>query len=166
MSPFVTSVRPCIVQARQLPGGSSERRRPVRDDVHAIIRRTLTPTPDRTPSTVPAWIGGCLLAVAVVLLLEHARPLLLPVTVAIVFTFVLSAPVRALRRAGARLRDVPRHPGLHGLLGYASRGLIWAPLMAELLVSQLENAPPPLESVLVDALDPGRFLLKQRRRSQ
>ncbi|MBV6321599.1 FAD-dependent 5-carboxymethylaminomethyl-2-thiouridine(34) oxidoreductase MnmC [Duganella violaceipulchra] len=65
-----------------------------------------------------------------------------------------------------RLRDVPRHPGLHGLLGYASRGLIWAPLMAELLVSQLENAPPPLESVLVDALDPGRFLLKQRRRSQ
>ncbi|MES2160407.1 MAG: FAD-dependent 5-carboxymethylaminomethyl-2-thiouridine(34) oxidoreductase MnmC [Pseudomonadota bacterium] len=65
-----------------------------------------------------------------------------------------------------RLRDVPRHPGLHGLLGYASRGLIWAPLMAELLVSQLENAPPPLETVLVDALDPGRFLLKQRRRSQ
>lgn len=65
-----------------------------------------------------------------------------------------------------RLRDVPRHPGLHGLLGYASRGLIWAPLMAELLVSQLENTPPPLEAMLVDALDPGRFLLKQRRRSQ
>jgi tRNA 5-methylaminomethyl-2-thiouridine biosynthesis bifunctional protein len=65
-----------------------------------------------------------------------------------------------------RLRDVPRHPGLYGLLGYASRGLIWAPLMAELLVSQLENRPPPLEAALVDALDPGRFLLKQRRRSQ
>jgi tRNA 5-methylaminomethyl-2-thiouridine biosynthesis bifunctional protein len=65
-----------------------------------------------------------------------------------------------------RLRDVPRHPGLHGLLGYASRGLIWAPLMAELLVSQLENTPPPLEATLVEALDPGRFLLKQRRRSQ
>ena len=65
-----------------------------------------------------------------------------------------------------RLRDVPRHPGLYGLLGYASRGLIWAPLMAELLVSQLENTPPPLEASLVDVLDPGRFLLKQRRRSQ
>lgn len=65
-----------------------------------------------------------------------------------------------------RLRDVPRHPGLHGLLGYASRGLIWAPLMAELLVSQLEGAPPPLEASLAAALDPGRFLLKQRRRSQ
>jgi len=65
-----------------------------------------------------------------------------------------------------RLRDVPRHPGLHCLLGYASRGLIWAPLMAELLVSQLEHTPPPLEAALVEALDPGRFLLKQRRRSQ
>jgi tRNA 5-methylaminomethyl-2-thiouridine biosynthesis bifunctional protein len=65
-----------------------------------------------------------------------------------------------------RLRDVPRHPGLYGLLGYASRGLIWAPLMAELLLSQLENTAPPLEAALVEALDPGRFLLKQRRRSQ
>src|SRR5476649_2346230 len=65
-----------------------------------------------------------------------------------------------------RLRDVPRHPGLHGLLGYASRGLIWAPLMAELLVSQLEGTPPPLEASLVAALDPGRLLLKQRRRAQ
>jgi predicted PurR-regulated permease PerM len=35
-----------------------------------------------------------------VLLLEHARPLLLPVTIAIVFTFVLSAPVRMLQRRG------------------------------------------------------------------
>jgi tRNA 5-methylaminomethyl-2-thiouridine biosynthesis bifunctional protein len=64
------------------------------------------------------------------------------------------------------LPEVPRHPGLHCLLGYASRGLIWAPLMAELLVSQLEHAPLPLEAALVDALDPGRFLLKQRRRAQ
>lgn len=64
------------------------------------------------------------------------------------------------------LSDVPRHEGLHCLLGYASRGLIWAPLMAELLVAQLEHTPPPLEAQLVDALDPGRFLLKQRRRSQ
>lgn len=67
--------------------------------------------------------------------------------------------------AGAteRLRDVPRHPGLHGLLGYASRGLIWAPLCAELLVSRLENAPLPLEAALVDALDPARFVLRARR---
>ena len=62
-----------------------------------------------------------------------------------------------------RLRDVPRHAGLYGLLGYASRGLIWAPLCAELLVSRLENAPLPLETTLVDALDPARFVLRARR---
>lgn len=65
-----------------------------------------------------------------------------------------------------RLRDVPRHAGLYGLLGYASRGLIWGPLMAELLACQLDGSPAPLEATLVAALDPGRFLLKQRRRSQ
>ena len=65
-----------------------------------------------------------------------------------------------------RLRNVPRHPGLHCLLGYASRGLIWAPLMAEVLVSQLENTPLPLEATLAAALDPARFLLKERRRAQ
>jgi tRNA 5-methylaminomethyl-2-thiouridine biosynthesis bifunctional protein len=62
-----------------------------------------------------------------------------------------------------RLRDVPRHPGVYSLLGYASRGLIWAPLCAELLVSRLENAPLPLETNLVDALDPARFVLRARR---
>lgn len=62
-----------------------------------------------------------------------------------------------------RLRDVPRHPGLYGLLGYASRGLTWAPLAAELLAASLEGEPLPLEASLVDALDPARFVLRARR---
>ena len=69
--------------------------------------------------------------------------------------------------AGARLerlREVPRQDGLYGLLGYASRGLIWAPLAAELLACQLDNEPLPLEAELVAALDPARFLLRARRR--
>jgi len=65
-----------------------------------------------------------------------------------------------------RLRDVPRYPGLHGLLGYASRGLIWAPLCAELLAARLENEPLPLEASLADALDPARFVLRARRSSR
>jgi len=70
------------------------------------------------------------------------------------------------RRGGAEhLADVARWPGLYGLLGYASRGLIWAPLAAELLAAQLDGAPPPLEASLVAALDPARFLLKQLRRN-
>jgi tRNA 5-methylaminomethyl-2-thiouridine biosynthesis bifunctional protein len=64
-----------------------------------------------------------------------------------------------------RLRDVPRHPNLHALLGYASRGLIWAPLAAELLVCQLEGLALPVEATLAAALDPGRFLLKSRRKT-
>ncbi|WP_317204373.1 FAD-dependent 5-carboxymethylaminomethyl-2-thiouridine(34) oxidoreductase MnmC [Janthinobacterium sp.] len=63
-----------------------------------------------------------------------------------------------------RLRDVPRWPGLYGLLGYASRGLIWAPLAAELLAAQLDGEPLPLEANLAAALDPARFLLKDLRR--
>ena len=63
-----------------------------------------------------------------------------------------------------RLRQMPRQPGLHGLLGYASRGLTWAPLAAELLASQLDGEPLPLEAELAAALDPARFLVRARRR--
>jgi predicted PurR-regulated permease PerM len=56
--------------------------------------------PSSFPRPVTPWLGRGLLFIAVVLLLEHARPLLLPVTIAVVFTFVLSAPVRALHRLG------------------------------------------------------------------
>lgn len=75
-------------------------------------------------------------------------------------------PDFAAAGATERLRDVPRYPGLHGLLGYASRGLIWAPLAAELLAAQLEGEPLPLEMALVDALDPARFVLRARRTSR
>jgi len=75
-------------------------------------------------------------------------------------------PDPGVPRRCEQLRDVPRWPGLFGLLGYASRGLIWAPLAAELLACQLEGQPPPLESQLVAAVDPGRFVLKERRRAQ
>jgi tRNA 5-methylaminomethyl-2-thiouridine biosynthesis bifunctional protein len=72
-------------------------------------------------------------------------------------------PDFAAAGATERLRDVPRHPGLYSLLGYASRGLIWAPLAAELLAASLEGEPLPLETSLVDALDPARFVLRARR---
>lgn len=62
-----------------------------------------------------------------------------------------------------RLRDVPRHPGLFGLLGYASRGLIWAPYAAEVLAAMLDGEPVPLENKLARAIDPARFLLAGRK---
>jgi tRNA 5-methylaminomethyl-2-thiouridine biosynthesis bifunctional protein len=73
-------------------------------------------------------------------------------------------PDSAVEVRAERLRDLPRHAGLYALLGYASRGLIWAPLAAEILACQLEDEPLPIEATLAAALDPGRFLLKQRRK--
>lgn len=65
---------------------------------------------------------------------------------------------------GSRLRDVPRLPGMHALLAYGSRGLTFAPLLAELLAAQLEGEPWPIERELAEALDPARFALKAHRR--
>ena len=53
---------------------------------------------------------------------------------------------------------------LHASLAFGSRGLIWASLAAEILASQLEGEPMPLEGKLLDALDPARFAAKARRR--
>jgi predicted PurR-regulated permease PerM len=67
------------------------------------------------PSTVAAarprlpassWALRALVVVAVVFLLQAAKPLLLPVLIAVALTFVLSLPVRMLRRAG-----IPRAVG-------------------------------------------------------
>jgi len=65
-----------------------------------------------------------------------------------------------------QLRDVPRQPQLHGLLAYASRGLIWAPLAAEILACQLEGEPAPLGRDLLALLDPARFALKAHRQGK
>jgi tRNA 5-methylaminomethyl-2-thiouridine biosynthesis bifunctional protein len=48
--------------------------------------------------------------------------------------------------------------GLHTATGLGSRGLLWAPLGAELLVSQLEEEPLPLARDMAGAISPRRFL--------
>jgi tRNA 5-methylaminomethyl-2-thiouridine biosynthesis bifunctional protein len=64
-----------------------------------------------------------------------------------------------------QLRNLPRHAQLFGLLGYASRGLIWAPLAAEIIACQLNGEPAPLGKDALALLDPARFALKAHRRS-
>jgi predicted PurR-regulated permease PerM len=101
-----------------------------------------------------SWVGRSLLFIAVVFLLEHARPLLLPVAIAIVFTFVLAAPVHALRRAG-----------IHEYIG---AGLVVAAVLALVaLVAALIAAPaaawwsraPLIVHELVEALQRWRDAL-------
>ncbi|MDP2811527.1 MAG: bifunctional tRNA (5-methylaminomethyl-2-thiouridine)(34)-methyltransferase MnmD/FAD-dependent 5-carboxymethylaminomethyl-2-thiouridine(34) oxidoreductase MnmC, partial [Rhodocyclaceae bacterium] len=66
----------------------------------------------------------------------------------------------------ATLDSLPRLAGLHALLGLSARGMVWAPLAAELLASQLEGEPLPIERELARAVDPARFHLRALRRGR
>lgn len=55
-------------------------------------------------------------------------------------------------------QDTQRVPGLYSLLGYASRGLIWSPLAAEMLACHLEKEPIPVNKKLWQAVDPNRYI--------
>jgi tRNA 5-methylaminomethyl-2-thiouridine biosynthesis bifunctional protein len=69
----------------------------------------------------------------------------------------------AAKLRGAWPRDLPRANGLCGAFAYGSRGLVWAALGAELIASQLEGEPWPIERELAEAIDPARFLLRALR---
>jgi tRNA 5-methylaminomethyl-2-thiouridine biosynthesis bifunctional protein len=77
------------------------------------------------------------------------------------------AAARAARGAlaGAHLADLPRLPGVYAAVAYGSRGLTWAALGGEILASLIEGDPLPLEAMLADAIDPGRFVLRQARQA-
>jgi len=79
---------------------------------------------------------------------------------------VAAARTRKDVLSGAHLTDLPRREGLYCAAGYASRGLVWAALAGEALASLIEGEPMPLEGDLADALDPGRFVMKQLRRGK
>lgn len=66
---------------------------------------------------------------------------------------------------GDRLDTLPRQPGLWVFSALGSRGIAWSALGARLLASRLCGTPWPLERSLADALDPGRWLVRARRRS-
>ena len=57
----------------------------------------------------------------------------------------------------------PRWEGLYVMAGLGGRGLTWAPLLSELLSAWITAEPLPLESDLVDALDPARWQVKWAR---
>jgi tRNA 5-methylaminomethyl-2-thiouridine biosynthesis bifunctional protein len=69
----------------------------------------------------------------------------------------------ANRYRGAWPLDLPRADGLYGAFAYGSRGLVWATLGAELIASQIEGEPWPLERDLAEDLDPARYLLRALR---
>jgi len=77
---------------------------------------------------------------------------------------VIAARAQAKTLSGAHAADLPRIRGLYAAFAFASRGLVWTLLAAEMLASELEGEPLPLEGELIDAIDPGRFALHKLRR--
>ena len=61
---------------------------------------------------------------------------------------------RSIKQAGSY------YPGLYLNIGHGSKGLPSSPLCAELLAAQLCNEPLPLPRNLVEALNPGRFIIR------
>ncbi|HEX6708045.1 MAG TPA: bifunctional tRNA (5-methylaminomethyl-2-thiouridine)(34)-methyltransferase MnmD/FAD-dependent 5-carboxymethylaminomethyl-2-thiouridine(34) oxidoreductase MnmC [Albitalea sp.] len=62
-------------------------------------------------------------------------------------------------------RLVPRIPGLFAFTALGSRGITWCALGAQVLASAVSGAPSPLESSLLDAVDPARFVVRDARRA-
>lgn len=65
---------------------------------------------------------------------------------------------------GSQLSAVhlPWQQGLYVNTGHGSKGLLTAPLCAEIIASLLDRQPLPVDIGLARALDPNRFLLRER----
>lgn len=75
------------------------------------------------------------------------------------------APLR--KDARANIPKPGRYwPGLFVNLGHGSRGLAYTPLSAELLAAHITGEPPPLGRDLIEALHPGRFIIRDLMRNR
>ena len=66
-------------------------------------------------------------------------------------------------RHGDRRASYPparNHPGLYVLTGLGSRGMVTAPLAAEMLAAQVYGEPWPVEREVANLLHPGRFIIR------
>lgn len=74
-------------------------------------------------------------------------------------------PLLGAAHRSTQARLLPREPGLFVLTALGARGLTLAPLMAELLAAQATGTPWPVEQDLADAVDPGRWQVRQMRQA-
>ena len=75
----------------------------------------------------------------------------------------LSLPVLAPSRDD-QARLLPRQKGLFVCTALGGRGITLAPLMGAVVAAQVAGTPLPLEQDLLDAIDPGRWLVRAARR--
>jgi tRNA 5-methylaminomethyl-2-thiouridine biosynthesis bifunctional protein len=57
------------------------------------------------------------------------------------------------------------YPGLYINIAHGSRGLAYTPITAELLACTMAQQPPPMSQEMVNALNPGRFIIRDLIRS-
>lgn len=74
-----------------------------------------------------------------------------------------AVPLLGQVNRATQTRLLPREHGLFVLTALGARGLTLAPLMGELVAAQATGTPWPLEQDLADAVDPGRWLVRQAR---
>ena len=74
-----------------------------------------------------------------------------------------AVPDYAAANAQTHSKGITRQQGLYALLGLGSRGAVWSTLAGETLAALIEGEPSPLSSDLLEAMDPARFLERERR---
>ncbi|MBA3596911.1 MAG: AI-2E family transporter [Methylibium sp.] len=95
-------------------------------------------------SPPPNWVGKGLFWIALVFFIKLGQPLLLPIVIAIVLTFVLATPVRLMRRRG-----IPETVGAGVLvLALLTGGGLLGSMLVNPAASWLERAPTTLQQVI------------------
>ena len=72
-------------------------------------------------------------------------------------------------RVGKLKKDYPTgtyHPGLYCNVAHGSKGLISAPISAEIITSYIENSPQPLPKKLLHSVHPARFIIRKLKRKE
>ncbi len=76
-----------------------------------------------------------------------------------------AVPTLGLAHRATQARLLPREAGLFVLTALGARGLTLGPLMGELVAAQATGTPWPVEQDLADAVDPGRWQVRQARQA-
>lgn len=105
--------------------------------------------PGRIHEDISAWQGRAAVRSTTQDYLPVAGPLLDAAS-------LMAAPPRHT----AAVSSLPWLPGLYINAGHGSKGLVHAPLCAELLAAAICGEPMPVSAKLLAALDPNRFLLR------
>ncbi len=116
-----------------------------------VLPQARSPQPAPLPSTLPGDQHRCGV--------RWRTPDRLPIIGAV----LAPAEPQARPTRGDSARFLPRTPGLYAFTALGSRGIAWAHWGAELLASALAGLAAPVESSLLERIDPGRFEVKRRR---